>query len=51
MKHKKASTEPEWEMIGHDPVPGYRTAFYVAVGISVIFLAAAFLFGGAFGGH
>ncbi len=51
MKSRKTSVEPEWEMLGHTPVPGYRMALYVAVGISVVYLAAAFLFGGAFGTH
>lgn len=32
----------DWEMLGHDPVPGYKTAFYIAVLVSVIYLAVAF---------
>ena len=35
-----------WEMLGHDPVPGYKTAFYIAVLVSVIYLAVAFFSGG-----
>ncbi|HSL60648.1 MAG TPA: hypothetical protein VK885_02610 [Desulfotignum sp.] len=52
MTEKKIHTDPakdDWEMLGHDPVPGYKTAFYVAVLVSVIYLAAAFFSGG--GGH
>ncbi len=41
-KHDK----DDWEMLGHDPVRGYKTAFYIAVLVSVIYLAAAFLSGG-----
>ena len=41
-KHDK----DDWEMLGHDPVPGYKTAFYIAVLVSVIYLTAAFLSGG-----
>jgi len=46
-----ANNNEEWEMLGHDPVPGYKTAFYIAVLVSVIYLAAAFFFGGGGGGH
>ena len=42
--------DEEWETLGHDPVPGYKTAFYVAVAISVIYLILAFSIGGG-GGH
>jgi hypothetical protein len=35
-----------WEMLGHAPVPGYKTAFYIAVLVSVIYLAVAFFSGG-----
>ena len=46
-----ANNNEEWEMLGHDPVPGYKTAFYIAVLVSVIYLAAAFFSGGGGGGH
>ena len=36
-------------MLGHDPVPGYKTAFYVAVALSVIYLIYAFSMGGGAG--
>ena len=39
----------EWEILGHDPVPGYRAAFYFAVLVSVVYLIIAF--SGLFGGH
>ncbi len=41
----------EWEMIGHEPVPGYRAALYIAVLLAVIYLIFAFSTGGGGGGH
>jgi hypothetical protein len=50
MKHThKPKQNEEWETLGHDPVPGYKLAFYIAVAISVIYLIFAFTAGG--GGH
>jgi|GEM_PF-410570 len=48
-KHNNNDKDCDWEMLGHDPVPGYKTAFYIAVLVSVIYLAVAFFSGG--GGH
>ena len=31
--------------LGHDPVPGYRTAFYIIFAISFIYLAVIFIMG------
>jgi len=31
--------------LGHDPVPGYRPAFYIIFAISFIYLAVIFIFG------
>ena len=31
--------------LGHDPVPGYRPAFYIIFAISLIYLAIIFIFG------
>lgn len=39
---KKKFNNEEWEMLGHDPVPGYRTAFYISIILSVIYLIIAF---------
>ncbi len=51
MEHnQKAKKDEERETLGHDPVPGYKTAFYIAVAISVIYLILAFSTGGG-GGH
>ena len=51
MKHNhKAKKDEELEILGHDSVPGYKTAFYIAVAISVIYLILAFSTGGG-GGH
>ena len=49
MAEKNNKNNEEWEMIGHDPVPGYKTAFYIAVAISVIYLIFAFSMGGGSG--
>ncbi|MDZ7666885.1 MAG: hypothetical protein U5K27_16445 [Desulfotignum sp.] len=46
MTKKHTHTNDDWEMLGHDPVPGYKTAFYIAVLVSVIYLAVAFFSGG-----
>ncbi len=48
--HKDNPNNEGWEMLGHDPVSGYKTAFYIAVLVSVIYLAVAFFSGGG-GGH
>lgn len=29
----------------HEPVPGYKTAFYIIFAIGVLYLGAVFLFG------
>ena len=50
MNNKDESEEENWEMVGHEPVPGYRTALYLAVLIAVIYLIFAFSTGGG-GGH
>ncbi len=48
MKHKHRSPKKQdWEILGHDPVPGYKTAFYIAVAISIIYLILAFSTGGS----
>jgi hypothetical protein len=46
MTIKDKHTNDDWEMLSHEPVPGYKTAFYIAVLVSVIYLAMAFLSGG-----
>jgi len=51
MNNKDENENEDWEMIGHEPVPGYRTAFYFAIVVSVIYLIFAFSFGGGSGGH
>ncbi|MCG8615027.1 MAG: hypothetical protein MI802_02315 [Desulfobacterales bacterium] len=48
MTEKDKNNDQEWEMLGHDPVPGYRTAFYISIVVSVIYLIIAF--SGVFGG-
>ena len=40
--NNKNKNEEEWEMLGHDPMPGYKTAFYIAVTLAVIYLIYAF---------
>jgi hypothetical protein len=35
--------EKELKELKHDPVPGYRPAFYVVFGISLIYLVIIFL--------
>jgi hypothetical protein len=51
MNHnRKEEKDEKWETLGHEPVPGYKTAFYIAVAISVIYLILAFSIGGG-GGH
>jgi hypothetical protein len=47
MTIKDKHNNEDWEMLGHDPVPGYKTAFYIAVLVSVIYLAVAFFSGGS----
>ena len=51
MTSKNKNNTEEWEMLGHDPVPGYRPAFYIAVLISVIYLIIAFSGGGGHVAH
>ncbi len=34
--------DEKWEMLGHDPVPGYKPAFYTAIILAVIYLIYAF---------
>lgn len=51
MTTKDKLDHEDWEMLGHDPVPGYKTAFYIAVVVSVIYLAVAFFSGGSGGVH
>ncbi|WP_457551751.1 hypothetical protein [Desulfobacula sp.] len=50
MNSKDENKNNEWEMLGHDPVPGYKAAFYLAVLVAVIYLIFAFSTGGG-GGH
>jgi hypothetical protein len=32
--------------LGHEPVPGYRRIFYIAIIVGVLYLAGVFLLGG-----
>lgn len=34
--------EPEKMILAHEPVPGYRKAFYIAVAIGVLYLVVVF---------
>ncbi len=38
-------TEEEIMELSHDPVPGYRPAFYIIFAISLIYLAIIFIRG------
>lgn len=38
----KPKNDEEWEILEHHPVPGYKTAFYIAVALSVLYLIVAF---------
>jgi len=49
MMIKDENKEDDWEILGHDPVPGYKTALYLAVVIAVIYLIFAFSMGGGSG--
>ena len=49
MNSKNENEKEDWEMIGHEPVPGYRAAFYFAIAVSVIYLIFAFSSGGGSG--
>jgi len=49
MNSKDENKKEDWEMLGHEPVPGYRTAFYFAVLVAVIYLIVAFSSGGGAG--
>lgn len=51
MAEKNKDKDNEWEMLGHDPVPGYKTALWVAVAVAVIYLAYAFSLGTGPAGH
>ena len=35
--------DKEMQDLQHDPVPGYRTAFYVVCGLSLLYLLIIFL--------
>jgi len=48
--NSKKNNDDEWEMLGHDPAPGYKTAFYIAISLSVIYLIYAFSSGFGAGG-
>ena len=41
-KENTDSTENGWEILNHDPVPGYRTAFHIIVLLSSIYLIIIF---------
>lgn len=49
MTIKDKNKKHDWEMLGHEPVPGYKTAFYFAIVVSVIYLIFAFSSGGGAG--
>ena len=40
--NSKKNNDEEWEILGHDPVPGYKAAFYIAISLAVIYLIYAF---------
>ena len=44
-KEKKTGSEDQWEMVAHDPVPGYRTIFHIVVLLSTIYLIYIFAAG------
>ena len=48
--NSKDTKKDDWEILGHEPVPGYKTALYLAVLIAVIYLIFAFSMSGG-GGH
>lgn len=48
--NEKQDKEEEWEILEHHPVPGYKTAFYIAVALSIIYLIVAFSAGFGQGG-
>ncbi|MCD4719020.1 MAG: hypothetical protein K8S13_04060 [Desulfobacula sp.] len=50
MMSKDENKNDDWEILGHEPVPGYKTALYLAVLFAVIYLIFAFSMGGS-GGH
>ena len=50
MISKDENKEDDWEILGHEPVPGYKTALYLAIVVSVIYLIFAFSMGDG-GGH
>ena len=42
MNEKPNHTREEKRILSHEPVPGYRTAFYITVAAGVLWLVLAF---------
>ncbi|MCF8045141.1 MAG: hypothetical protein K9J83_04700 [Desulfarculaceae bacterium] len=41
-KNEKSSEKGDWEMLKHDPVPGYKTAFHIILTVAVIYFVYIF---------
>lgn len=42
-KRINTNDEEEKMVLSHEPVPGYRTVFHIAVGVAAIYLGIVFL--------
>lgn len=45
MKDEHRNADGELMELKHDPVPGYRTAFYIAFAVGMLYLAVLFILG------
>ena len=41
-KENETPAGDEWEVLGHEPVPGYRKAFHIVVLASLLYLVYIF---------
>ncbi|MGM0644290.1 MAG: hypothetical protein ACQETC_10980 [Thermodesulfobacteriota bacterium] len=44
-KEGKKESEEQWEMVAHEPVPGYRRIFHIVILLSSIYLVYIFAAG------
>lgn len=43
MAENAQHNKSEFEMLDHEPVPGYRTAFHIMIGLSSLYLICIFV--------
>ncbi len=43
MSNKNKTTDGEWEILAHEALPGYKTAFHVIIVIAVLYFLHIFV--------